>query len=116
MLWKVRSLAPMVVVATFSAVPVVVVIVLTTALPPPQSVVAQTAIAVAPLTALNPTLAPVVSDRPPRNVIVAASLLSRLMPLALPPAVMAPVNVALPPALRMLTGRELAPVTPIVPA
>ena len=81
MLWKVRSLAPMVVLATFSAVPVVVVIVLTTALPLPQSVVAQTAIAVAPLTALNPTLIPL-ERRPPRNVIVAASLLSRLMPWA----------------------------------
>ena len=50
MLRNVSPLAPIVVASTFSAVPVVVAIVLITALPPPQSVVAQTAIAVAPLT------------------------------------------------------------------
>ena len=73
--WKVRSLAPILVLATLSAVPVLVLMVL----------VAPVTLTVPPLIALKPVLAPVVSmSSPPEKLIVAPlvfwSLLSRLMP------------------------------------
>jgi hypothetical protein len=83
----------MVVLLTFSAVPVVVVIVLvpvTLTVPPPV--------------AANAGFAPVLEVRPPVKLIVAPVLVDRLMPLPL--SLMAPLNSAVPP-VRLLTSTDL---------
>src|SRR5262249_60215973 len=75
MLLKLRPLAPIVVFATLSAVPVVVASVLadpvTLTVPPPVAV--------------NAGLAPVESETPPVRLIVAPVFEGRVMPLPLPP-------------------------------
>src|SRR5262245_3416211 len=81
MLRNVRPVPPMVVLATFNAVPVVVVMVLTSG---PVAAAAhgfssQTS-TVPPLVAVKAGLAPVDNVNPPRNVIAEPSLLSRKMP------------------------------------
>ena len=86
MLWNVRSQAPMVVLATLSAVPVVVVSVLVVAV----------AVTVAPvlLVAVNAGLAPVLRESAPLNAIVPPVLLSRNTPV--PVSVMGPDRVSVP--------------------
>ena len=70
MLLKVSPLAPMVVFATLSAVPVVVVNAFTTAEPEAQSLVAQT-FTVPPLVAVNAAFVVVDRLKPPLNTKVA---------------------------------------------
>src|SRR5262245_14468410 len=95
MLRNVRPVPPMVVLATFNAVPVVVAIVLTSG---PVAAAAhgfssQTS-TVPPLVAVKAALAPVVNDNPPRNTIDVPSLLSRKIPV--PVSVTGPLKVTAP--------------------
>src|SRR5215471_7277764 len=83
MVRNVSPLVPIVVLATFSAVPVVVVSVLATAVPVMHGFSSQT-LTVPPLVALNAVFAPVDRTRPPEKVIVPLSLLSRLTPVPVP--------------------------------
>ena len=102
MLRNSRLFAPIVVLATLSAVAVVVVIVLTSA--PVAAGLhgfsSQTLI-VPPPVAVNAALAPVERTRPPEKVIVAPVLLVSEMPLPSPslPSVMAPVKLLAPPVV-----------------
>ena len=99
-LLNVSPLAPMVVSATLSAVPVVVAKLFTTAEPEAQSLVAQT-FTVPPLVAVNAALVVVDRLKPPLNTKVAEpppwSLLSRKMPV--PVSLIAPLKVTVPPVL-----------------
>ena len=92
MLWKVRPLAPMVVLATFKAVAVVVVRVLfapvTFTTPPPV--------------AAKAALAPVLTVRPPVKLLMEPALAARVTPV--PPVIFTkPANVALPPVRLTMT-------------
>ena len=106
MLRKVRPLAPMVVLATFSAVPVVVASVLaapvTLTVPPPVAVKAATV--------------PVESWTPPVRLMVAPVLLVRLMPSPVPPvSVMGPEMATVPPVLPVTVTARLVPVLVMSP-
>lgn len=90
MLRKVMSLAPIVVFATTNALAVVVVIMfvpVTLSVPPPV--------------AFKAMFAPVLSVMPPEKVFVEPVLLVRVIPV--PVSVSAPVNVALPPVLLVIS-------------
>src|SRR5215813_6819749 len=94
MLRNVRPLAPMVVLATFNAVPVVVVSVLT------MVVLFCVAATVPPPVAVKAAFTLVVSAMPPVKVIVAPVLLFRMMPVPVPPVEeTAPPSVIVPPVL-----------------
>ena len=101
MLRNVRPLAPIVVLATLSAVPVVVVIVLTRAPAAGLHGFSSQTLTVPPPVAVKAALAPVDSSRPPEKVIVAPVLLVSEMPLPSPslPSVMAPVKLLAPPVV-----------------
>ena len=92
MLRKVKPLAPMVVLVTLSAVPVVVVSVLTI------EVLFCVALTVPPPVAVNAALTVVLKLRPPVKLMIEPVLLSSEMP-ATPAAfaVTAPVRVTVPP-------------------
>src|SRR5205814_1233326 len=95
--------APIVVLTTFSAVPLVAVNVLTNApvAAGTQGFSSQT-LTVPPPVAPNAVFAPVLSTMPPRKVIVAPVLVARLIPVPVP--LTAPSKVADPPVLlAMLT-------------
>src|SRR4051812_29658886 len=96
---NVTLLAPIVVLAMFSAVPLVVVSVLTIV------VLFCVALTVPPPVALNESFAPVERLSPPVKVMVPLSLLSRLTPVP-PVAVTEPVNWTRPglPVLRLVTS------------
>src|SRR5262249_37819055 len=99
MLLKLRPLAPIVVFATFSAVPVVVASVLAD----------RVTLTVPPPVAVNAGLAPVESETPPVRLIVAPVFEVRLMPLPLPPlSVIWPERAIVPPDLPVtLTAKPL---------
>jgi hypothetical protein len=90
MLRNVMSLTPIVVFTTLSAIPEVVVITF-----PPVTLI------VPPPVALKAPFVPVLSDMPPEKLIVAPVLLVRVMPV--PVSVIAPLNVALPPVLLVIS-------------
>ena len=103
MLWNVSPLAPMVVLATFSAVPVVVAIVLTV----------PVTLTVPPPVAWNPPpLVASMSSPPPVKLMVAPVLLVRLTAVAVPPfsTLFGPENRIVPPAL---SSRKMALVLPL---
>src|SRR4029450_6679115 len=91
MLRNANPLAPMVVFATFSAVPVVVVSVLT------MLVLFCVALTVPPPVAVNAALAPVLRFNPPVKLIVAPVLPVSETPVSV--SVTAPLNVTPPPVL-----------------
>ena len=103
MLRNVRPAAPIVVLETLSAVPVVVVRELTI------DVLFCVAVTVPPPVAAKAALVPVERRRPPVKAIVPLSLLSRLTPV--PPPVTEPVNWTRPgvPVLRLVTSMVRPP-------
>ena len=106
MLRNVKPLAPIVVFATFKAVPEVVVSVLTI------EELFCVALIVPPPVAVNAAFAPVVSDKPPVKFTVAPVFEVSEMPFEV--LLTAPPKAAVPPVLpEMLTGR--ASEVPIVP-
>src|SRR5262245_36467446 len=92
MLWKINPLTPIVVLVTFSAVPVVVVIVL----PVPVTTRVPVVVAVDP-----PPLVVSISSPPPMKLMVVPVLLVRLTAVDVPPfsTLLAPENVYVPAAL-----------------
>jgi hypothetical protein len=88
---KVRPLAPMVVLATFSAVAVAVVRVLT------MLVLFWVAVTVPPPVALKAVFVPVLALIPPLKLIVAPLLLVKVIPVSV--SVTPPLKVTLPPVL-----------------
>jgi hypothetical protein len=111
MLWNVRPLAPIVVWATLSAVPVAVAIVFV-----PVTLTVPPLVAAGPgPVAEKPAVPPVESVRPPVKLIVAPVFVVRVMP---PPAsfvsVMAPENATVPPVW-FVTSTDAPEPLPIVP-
>jgi hypothetical protein len=91
MLRNVNPPGPIVVFATFNAVPVVVVMVLTI------DVLFWVTVRVPPPVAVKPGLTPVVRERPPLNVMVLPLLAFRKMPW--PVSVIGPLKITAPPDL-----------------
>ena len=104
--WKIRFAAPIPVLSTSSAVPVVVAIVLPEAL----------ALTVPPPVAVNAALTPVDSWIWPLKLMVAPVLDVRLMPEPVPPvSVMAPESAMVPPFLPLMLTARPVPVLVMMP-
>src|SRR5258706_11396013 len=109
--------APMVVLVTFSAVPVVVVSVLTNA-PVAAGLhgFSSQTLTVPPPVAVKAALAPVESNSPPEKLIVAPELFVKDMPVLEPVSLMEPVNLLVPPVVLLMETTRPPLTSMIVPS